>query len=223
MEVKLICVGGKQAGQQVPIPGAKFLIGRAEDCHLRPGSALVSQHHAVILVEEGFVAIRDFASKNGTYVNGKRIEAERRLKTGERLSIGPLEFEVHLAAHGGVKKKPNGRSVQQAAARTVEAGRHSAGDDLDISGWLADEQDSLAETQAAEPRPPSAASTAETGLSQTTTTGEEPSEQEAKTTQKKQEKPPAIAGRFRNLKKPPAESSTVAAADMLRDYLHRRR
>ena len=98
MEVTLICVGGKHAGQQVPVPGPEFFIGRAEDCHLRPGSALVSLHHAVILVEEGSVAIRDFASKNGTYVNGERIKAERRLKTGEHLNIGPLEFEVHLSA-----------------------------------------------------------------------------------------------------------------------------
>jgi pSer/pThr/pTyr-binding forkhead associated (FHA) protein len=136
MEVKLVCVGGKHAGQQVPISGPKFLIGRAEACHLRPGSELVSLYHAVILVGEGSVAVRDFASKNGTYVNGQRIEAERRLKTGEHLSIGPLEFEVRVAAGAGGKKKPNVRSVQQAAVRSPEAGRSSAGEDLDISGWL---------------------------------------------------------------------------------------
>lgn len=223
MEVKLICVGGKHAGQQVPIPGPKFFIGRAGDCHLRPGSELVSLHHAVILVEEGFVAIRDSASKNGTYVNGERIKAERRLKTGERLNIGPLEFEVHLAVRVGGKKKPSVRSVQEAAARTVEAGQVSAGDDLDISDWLGDEQDSLAETQAAETQPLSAASTAGPGLSQTTTMGVEQSEQETKTTEKKEEEPPRITGRFRILKKPAAESSTVAAADMLREFFSRRR
>ena len=223
MEVKLICVGGKQAGQQVPIPGPKFFIGRAEDCHLRPGSELVSLHHAVILVEEGFVAIRDSASKNGTYVNGERIKAERRLKTGERLNIGPLEFEVHLAAHMDGKKKPSVRSVREAAARTVEAGQVSAGDDLDISDWLGDEQDSLAEIQAAETQPFSAASTAEPGLSRTTTMRGEQSEQEPRTTQKKEKKPPGIAGRFPNLKKPAAVSSTAAAADMLAEYFSRRR
>jgi len=223
MRVTLICVGGKQAGQQVPLPGPKFLIGRAGDCHLRPGSELVSMHHAVILVKEGLVVIRDCASRNGTYVNGERIKAQRRLKTGERLKIGPLEFEVRLAAQGGGKKKPNVRGVQEAPVRHAGAGQYPAGDDLDISGWLGEEQDPLDETQAAEPQPPDAASSAEPGLSQTTTDGEEPSEQEPRTTRKKEKKPPGVAGRLPSLKKPPAQSSTAAAADVLHDYLRRRR
>jgi pSer/pThr/pTyr-binding forkhead associated (FHA) protein len=223
MKVKLICVGGKHAGQQVPIPGPKFLIGRAKDCHLRPASELVSLHHAVILVQRGLVVIRDFGSKNGTYVNGERIKSERRLRTGERLTIGPLKFEVHLAAHLVGKKKPNVRSVQEAAAGNVEAGQCPAGDDLDISHWLDEGQGPFVETQAAEPHPPSAVSSAEPGLSQATTRSKEPSEQTAKTAQKKEEKSPRIAGRLPNLKKPAAESSMAAAADMLHDYLRRRR
>lgn len=217
MEVKLICVGGKHAGQQVPIPGSKFFIGRAEDCHLRPSSELVSQRHAVIRVEKGFVALRDFASKNGTYVNGERIKAERRLKTGEHLKIGPLEFEVHLAAHVGGKKRPKVHSVQEAAARTVEAGQSSDVDEQNISDWLRDEQDSLTETQATEAHSLSPASNAEAGLSHTTTTAGEQSEQKPKATQKKKKKPP-IAGRFQNPKTPAAESSGAAATDVLRQF-----
>jgi len=223
MEVKLICVGGKHAGQQVPIPGPRFFIGRAETCHLRPGSKLVGLYHAVILVEEKVVVIRDFASKNGTYVNGERIKAERRLTTGARLNIGPLEFEVHLAAHVGGKRKPNVRGVQESAARAAEAGQYSAGDDSEIVDWLRDEQGSVAETQAAEPRPLSAASIAEPGLTQTTTMGGEQSERDPKTTQSKERKPPGITGCFRNLEKPTSEDSTVAAADTLRGFLSRRR
>ena len=222
MEVKLICVGGKHAGQQVPIPGPKFFIGRAEDCHLRPGSELVSRYHAVILVEEGFVVIRDFASKNGTYVNGERIEAERRLKTGEHLKIGPLEFEVHLVAHVGGKKRPKVHSVQEAAARTVEAVQSSDVDDVDISDWLRNEQDSLTETRATEAHGQSPASNAGPGLSHTTTTAEEQSEQKPKATQKKEKKPP-IAGRFQNPKKPAAESSGAAAADTLQQFFSGKR
>ena len=206
MEIKLICVGGKHAGQQVPVPGSKFLIGRAEDCHLRPGSDLVSRYHAVILVEEGWVAIRDFASKNGTYVNGERIMAERRLKTGDHLEIGPLEFEVQLGAHGGGKKRPTFHSVQEAATRTTEAVQSSDVDDLDISDWLRDEENSLSETQAAEARSPSPASNS----------GEQ-SERNSIATQRKEKKPP-IAGRFQNPKKPAAASTEAAAADTLRQF-----
>jgi pSer/pThr/pTyr-binding forkhead associated (FHA) protein len=225
MDVRLICVGGKQDGQQVPIAGAEFLIGRGEDCHLRPGSELVSQHHAVILVGEGFVAIRDLASTNGTYVNGERIKAERRLAAGERVRIGPLEFEVKLAAHGDGKKKPNNvRSAREAASRNVGAALFTAGDELDISDWIDEEQDTVVvDDQAAETRPPGAGSNAEPGLSRASAAGQEPKEQGPKTTPRTDEEPPGNSGRFAVPKKLPAESSTAAAADMLRDYFHRRR
>lgn len=119
MEVKLIVIGGKSSGQEVSVVGPKFFIGRSEECQLRPRSDLVSRHHAVILVEDGFVAIRDFGSKNGTFVNDERLTAERELKTGDRLKFGILEFEVQLVVHVGGKKRPKVHSVEEAAVRTV--------------------------------------------------------------------------------------------------------
>src|SRR6185295_4154930 len=104
MDLKLRVVEGKNAGQEISVPGSKFFIGRSEDCQLRPGSDLISRHHCVLLVEEGYVGVRDFGSKNGTYVNDERVVGERELKAGDRLSVGPLRFEVHLA-HGLAAKK----------------------------------------------------------------------------------------------------------------------
>ena len=94
MEVRLKVRSGKAAGQEIRLPGTKFIIGRAEDCHLRPNSDLVSRHHCAILCDEGFAVVREFGSKNGTYVNGNRIAGECELKTGDLLKVGPLEFEV---------------------------------------------------------------------------------------------------------------------------------
>lgn len=142
MEVKLVVTQGKQAGQEVPIPGRKFFIGRAEDCQLRPHSDLISRHHCVILVEEGFVAIRDFGSKNGTYVNGNRVTSEVELKAGDRLKVGQLEFEVRMDVAVGGKKLPKVHSVQEAAVRTVEKPRvqKAAKEDMDVSDWLDDDE-----------------------------------------------------------------------------------
>jgi len=123
MQVKLIVVHGKHAGQEVPVPGAKFFVGRAEDCDLRPQSDLISRHHCAILVEEGFVAVRDFGSKNGTYVNDQRVRTEAELKSGDHLKVGPLEFEVQLAVEVGGKKLSKVRTVQEAAVRTAQPPR----------------------------------------------------------------------------------------------------
>jgi len=133
MEVKLVILGGKSAGREIPVPGPEFVIGRAEGCQLRPRSDHVSRRHAVIRIKAGSVTIEDCGSKNGTLVNDKQTEGEKRLKTGDHVTIGPLEFEVQLAVNVGGKKKPKVKNVQEAVSRTVEA---SADDDMDISAWL---------------------------------------------------------------------------------------
>jgi len=137
MDVKLVVVHGKHAGQEIPIPGPKFFIGRAEDCNLRPHSDLVSRHHCVIMVEEEFVAVRDFNSKNGTSVNGQKITGETELKSGDHLKVGQIEFEVLISATVAGKKAPKVRSVQEAAARTVQSARPKGGEkDLDLGDWF---------------------------------------------------------------------------------------
>ncbi|MGH7134254.1 MAG: FHA domain-containing protein, partial [Pirellulales bacterium] len=136
MEVRLKVLVGKNAGQELAVPGPKFFVGRAEDCQLRPRSDLISRHHCVLLIEEGFVAIRDFGSKNGTLVNDERVSGELELKGGDRLVIGPLEFEVLIHAPAASKKRPKVESVKEAAARTAEGHRES--EKLDVSQWLGD-------------------------------------------------------------------------------------
>ena len=136
MDVKLIVANGKRAGQSIPIAGSKFFIGRAEDCHLRPRSDLVSRHHCALVVEEGRVSIRDFGSKNGTLVNGERVQSEQELKNGDQLTVGNLEFKVELSVDVGGKKKPQVKSVEEAAQRTVES---ALDDDLDIAELLGED------------------------------------------------------------------------------------
>jgi pSer/pThr/pTyr-binding forkhead associated (FHA) protein len=121
MEVKLKVVSGSSAGQMIPVPGPKFLIGRADDCQLRPRSDLISRYHCVIMSEDGLVTVRDFGSKNFTYINGERLIGETELKPGDQLKVGPLEFELVITATVGAGKRSKVDSVQEAAERTVQA------------------------------------------------------------------------------------------------------
>lgn len=120
MKVELKVIEGSRAGQLIPISIPQFMIGRAEDCHLKPRSELISRYHCTLLSEEAYVAIRDLGSKNGVYVNGERIVGERELKNGDQLMIGPLEFEVVLtvALKGETKSKVS--SISEVVARAVE-------------------------------------------------------------------------------------------------------
>ncbi len=134
LEVKLRVREGKNAGREIRLADAKFFIGRAEDCHLRPNSDMVSRHHCALLVDGDLVTIRDFGSKNGTYVDGERVAGERELTPGCSLRVGPLEFDVVISHMATAKKKPKVHSVKEAATRTVESASNPVEDD--VSDWI---------------------------------------------------------------------------------------
>ena len=94
MHLKLRIVGGKHAGQEIAVQGEKFLIGRGEDCHLRPSSDSVSRRHCEIRIDGQATWITDLNSSNGTLVNGARISGDYKLNPGDQLRIGPLRFDV---------------------------------------------------------------------------------------------------------------------------------
>lgn len=142
MEMKLVVATGKNAGKVLPIEGPKFVIGRAANCQLRPSSDLVGQQHCAILFEEGRVVVEDLGSQTGTLVNGQRISGQQELKSGDRLKIASLEFDVQLTVAVGGKKKPKIHNVQEAAARTVET--TSSADEASITDWLSQPDPSAA-------------------------------------------------------------------------------
>ena len=156
MELTLKVVSGKHAGQKLRIPTPKFLIGRGEDCHLRPNSDLVSRHHCILFVGDSGAAVRDLNSRNGTFVNDERISGDRPLRAGDRLKIGQLTFEVRLSAgetaeapqtasaKGPVApaaakpSEPAPAAVQRSAAvkAKVDIGAAGQGEDDDVIEWF---------------------------------------------------------------------------------------
>jgi predicted component of type VI protein secretion system len=133
MEVKLIISSGKHAGKEFAMPGAQMLIGSAAECQLRPTGDDIERRHCTIFTQEGELLIRDFNSRSGTFVNGTAVKGHQTLKTGDRVRVGRLEFDVRIAVDVGGKKKPKVHSIKEAAARLVQS---AAAEDLDISQWL---------------------------------------------------------------------------------------
>jgi len=224
MDVKLIVVGGKNAGRVVPVTGGKFLIGRAEDCHLRPNSDAVSRHHCAITLQAGRVTIADLGSRNGTLVNGQRIKGEEELKSGDHLRVGPLEFQVAIEVTLGGQKRPKVHSVEEAAARTVEtAAAKPPGAELDVSSWVTDTVDGTTDTKSMTASR-TAAGVANTPPPADKTPSPEGEQGEKETKEeKKQKKPqPASPSAIHGLKKPKAADSQSAAAETLRAFFNRK-
>jgi predicted component of type VI protein secretion system len=104
MLVKLIVATGKSAGRSIAIKRNQLLIGRAEQCDVRPLSEEVSRRHCAITVGPAEVWVEDLGSRNGTYVNGVRIEARTKVVDGDIVRVGSLELKVSCtapAAKGG--------------------------------------------------------------------------------------------------------------------------
>ena len=106
MRAELKVVGGKHEGQIIPLSSSKFLIGREQDCHLRPSSELVSRHHCVFSVDDYGTRLRDLGSTNGTLVNDERIHGEVSLNPGDIITVGKLVFELVLTQLSEDQKQP---------------------------------------------------------------------------------------------------------------------
>jgi len=81
-----------QNRQRIPIRGS-CSIGRAASNQVALPSDKVSRRHAMIQVQrEHEFWLVDFGSRNGTYLNNRRITNPQRLQQGDRITVGPFEF-----------------------------------------------------------------------------------------------------------------------------------
>lgn len=94
LQADLKVLTGRHVGKAITLTTKKFLVGRGDDCHMRPNNDLVSRHHCVFNLDEYSLRLRDLGSTNGTFVNDEQIRGQVELKTGDRVRIGKLELEV---------------------------------------------------------------------------------------------------------------------------------
>jgi pSer/pThr/pTyr-binding forkhead associated (FHA) protein len=96
MEFKLLVVRGQPSGKYLIFPPGEYMIGRGNECHIRPNSDWVSRQHCLLRITRSTAVIRDLGSTNGTLINGARVLGERKLVDGDQVSVGPLVFEARL-------------------------------------------------------------------------------------------------------------------------------
>jgi predicted component of type VI protein secretion system len=135
MDVTLKVIDGAKTGAKVAIKKSEFVIGRSQSCHLCAGSSAVSRQHCAILRDETRVSIKDLGSRNGTLVNGKKIDGEVELASGDEIAIGPLKFMITMTQGINNVKRPGVSSVAQAVERAAAPAAGDASVD-DISKWL---------------------------------------------------------------------------------------
>jgi pSer/pThr/pTyr-binding forkhead associated (FHA) protein len=88
----LVVKEGPLAGQRLDLRD-ELVIGR-ENAGLTIDDEELSRRHAVLRSSDGSVEIEDLGSRNGTFVNGGRIEAVTRLLGGDTVKVGRTVFEL---------------------------------------------------------------------------------------------------------------------------------
>jgi pSer/pThr/pTyr-binding forkhead associated (FHA) protein len=120
MKISLVVASGVHQGKAIAVPGAQFLIGRDEGCHLRPASPAISKKHCLLFVRDGKAFARDLESTNGTFVNDEPVKGERELADGDRLRVGPLDFSVTLAPGSKADSTPLPDALKAVAPKPGE-------------------------------------------------------------------------------------------------------
>lgn len=83
-----------RTGQRYGLQAGVTTIGRALDNNIVLGGTIVSGYHAEVRYENGHYVLHDKNSRNGTFVNGRRISAPNLIKPGWRITIGDIELIV---------------------------------------------------------------------------------------------------------------------------------
>lgn len=83
----LIVREGQLTGQRWTIENDMFVIGRGNDCQIILPERQVSRHHVKILRRDGGYVLQDLGSKNGTHINGTKIQGTVPLQDGDEIQI----------------------------------------------------------------------------------------------------------------------------------------
>jgi two-component system cell cycle response regulator len=95
----LVFLSGELIAVPIPLEREEVILGRALEADVRVNDTQVSRQHARIISAPGRSAteyiVQDLDSRNGTFLNGRRIRRER-LENGDKITIGEtiLRFDL---------------------------------------------------------------------------------------------------------------------------------
>lgn len=96
MDVTLVRFNKDEARRDYIVKRGRCLMGRLDTCDLPIPLSSVSREHCELRIEGDAVRLKDLGSRNGTFVNGERIDGVVTLTPGDRIAIGPVVFTAQI-------------------------------------------------------------------------------------------------------------------------------
>lgn len=121
----LVVMDGPDANKSYPIEKDEVVVGREDHCDIVLRERQISREHIKILREEGQYIVQDLSSRNGTWVNGKKLEGSQELYDNDEIHVAlavrlqfvgsgataPLPFEVPQTLSGRLTLDREARRV----------------------------------------------------------------------------------------------------------------
>lgn len=86
---QLLVTAGPLAGSRMNLANQREItIGRADDSAFVLNDDYASSHHARLISRDGDWYLEDLDSRNGTFLNGQRVEQPEKLQPGMEIRIG---------------------------------------------------------------------------------------------------------------------------------------
>ena len=92
---RFVIINGAEAGKAFELSEPEVLIGRQTGAQIQLEGQKVSRRHARVVRQGGDLRLEDLGSANGTFLNGKRLQAPATLRLHDEVGIGSyvLRFE----------------------------------------------------------------------------------------------------------------------------------
>ncbi len=113
----LFLMTGPSAGARHDVQG-EVIIGRSPSCTIPLEDAKVSRRHVRIVVEGAEARVSDLGSRNGTVVNGERVEGEVVVLPGDKIQVGDTTVLFEPQARAALSDRvvgaeANGQPVEE--------------------------------------------------------------------------------------------------------------
>jgi pSer/pThr/pTyr-binding forkhead associated (FHA) protein len=94
MPIRMICIDNSlKNGPGYLLAGGSYRIGRSSRCSFIVSDLSVSRFHAELTAKDEVVHVKDMGSRNGTFVDGIRVE-EAEVLPGQSVRFGNSKFQV---------------------------------------------------------------------------------------------------------------------------------
>lgn len=127
--------------KDIEITSEPLLIGRSREADIPLLDDKVSRTHCGIRLSEGRFYIKDLNSRNGVFLNGRRIEDTAEVKAGDRIQIGSTSFILEQT------------SPAEDAAKAIGAVGDSMDEGKGYSTILKEIVDDIVPTEGTAPKP----------------------------------------------------------------------